>query len=71
MVLFCSHMGNQLGCLKIYDQLSMLKGHAPVEQWHSLVCAEIKYPAIVMFHCQLEELLVQIIKSSWKKWHLV
>jgi hypothetical protein len=61
-------MGNQLGCLKIYDQLSMLKGHAPIEQWHCLGCAEIKYPAIAVFFCQLEKLLVQITKSSLLKW---
>lgn len=63
MVRIYSHMGNQLDCLKIYDQLSMLKGCAPIEQWLCLVRAEIKHPEIVAFLCQLEELLAQITKK--------
>lgn len=38
MVLLYSHMEAQLGHLKIYDQLSMLKGHKPIEQWLFLSC---------------------------------
>lgn len=32
MLLLCSHMGNQLGRLKIYGQLSMLWSHKLIEQ---------------------------------------
>lgn len=48
MVLLYSHMEAQLGHLKIYDQLSMLKGHKPTEQWLFLSRAMSgKQPAIV------------------------
>lgn len=46
MVLLGSHMENQLDLLKIYDQLSMLRGHESIEQWLFLSCYVRKSPVL-------------------------
>lgn len=62
MVLLVGHMENQLGRLKIYGQLSMLKGHKLIKQWLTLSCYVREIPPIVKFFCQQEKLLTQITK---------
>ena len=62
MVLLYSHMEAQLGYLKIYDQLSMLKGHKPIEQWLFLSC----YVGKTTGYCRVP-LLIEVIKLNYTR----
>lgn len=70
MVLLYSHMETQLGHLKIYDQLSMLKGHKAIEQWLFLSCYVRKISSYCRVPLSTEEVINSNYTSLYFKWAL-